>query len=109
MAVEPIMLAVSPVAVLPTQTIVATVHTLRRNKLTVEFKNTDGSQTLDVTIYRRASLTGDYSPSNYGGLTGIPPGESRCADLDVSGSVDTQFRAQASGIGLTAQWAGVLQ
>lgn len=95
-------------SVLPTPTTILTVRVLDCGLMTVEVKNQDGSQTLDVQVWRRCSLDGDYSLSPYDYFTGIAAGASACADLDVRGCVDVQLRATASGIGLNCRVAGLL-
>ena len=94
--------------VLPTPTTLLTLGVKQFSQLTLEVENQDGTQTLDVLIWRRASVNGPYSLSPFDLLTGIAPGESRCVDIDVTGTVDFQLRAQASGIGLTCRTAGTL-
>jgi len=93
---------------LPTATTILTVDVRAWRQLTLEVKNLDGSQTLDVEIWRRCSDDGDYSLSPFDPFDAILPGASACADLDVSGSTHVQLRATASGIGLDCRTAGLL-
>ena len=95
-------------SVLPTPTTVLTTDVQAWKQLTLEVTNNDGSQTLDVNIYRRCSDSGPWSLSPFDGLVGIAAGDSVCVDLDVSGTTAIQLRATASGIGLSARIAGLL-
>jgi hypothetical protein len=95
-------------SVLPTPTTLFTAAVEQYKQLTVEVENLDGSQTLDVQVWRRASTTGSYSLSPLDLLSGIQPGESRCVDFDISGTLFIQLRATASGIGLSCRTAGTL-
>jgi hypothetical protein len=94
--------------VLPTPTTILTVDVKSWTQLTLEVSNNDGSQTLNVLVYRRCSDTGPWSLSPFDYLQNIAPGTSACADLDVSGTTAIQLRATASGIGLSARLAGLL-
>jgi hypothetical protein len=94
--------------VLPTPSTILTLAVLEWSQLTVEITNLDATQTLTVEIWRRCSNTGDFSKSPFDPFSGISPGDSACADMDVSGSTHIQLRATASGIGLSCRMAGLL-
>lgn len=94
--------------VAPTSTTLLSVNVKPFRQMTLEVENQDGSQTLDVTIWRRCSVDGEFSQSQLDLLSGMAPGESRCVDLDVSGTLDLEIRGVASGLGLTCRIAGTL-
>ena len=95
-------------AVLPTATLLLTVHVEDYSLLAMEFKNQDATQTLEVEVRRRCSRTGDYSVAPLLSYGIIQPGATHAADLDVRGSVDVQFWGTASGAGLNCRSAGML-
>lgn len=105
---KPLLITEVTKSVNPTPTLLATVHVEDWALLSVEFKNTDGSQTLAVEIRRRCSRTGDYSVSTLSDLSSIGPGVTLAVDIDVRGTVDVQFWGTASGIGLDTRFAGLL-
>lgn len=94
--------------VLPTPTLLRTLHVQGSSKLAIEFANADVSQTLDVTMKIRATRTGAYTTSTYSGLAGIVAGTPGCDVIDVGGLIDVQFWGVASGIGLSATSGGTL-
>jgi hypothetical protein len=96
-------------AVAPTPTLLASVHVDAWECLAMEFKNLDATQTLDITVKRRCSHTGDYSATAATDFLGILPGVTACASLEVWGSVDVQFWGVASGAGLNTRSAGLLR
>lgn len=100
----------SPVtqSVLPTPTTLTQVRVVQFKQLTVEVTNNDGSQTLSVSILRRCSDGGSFSPTGLLGLDSIGPGQTACVDIDVSGCTDVRLQGTASGAGLTARVAGML-
>lgn len=101
-------LGLSTIAVAPTATSLLRIRVEQWGLLTVEVENTDPSQELAVTVWRRLTSSSAWSQSTLSDLAAIGPGESRCVDLDIRGTTEIELRAQASGAGLTANVAGVL-
>jgi hypothetical protein len=101
-------IAPSTPSIPPTPFVILTVDVKSWSQLTLEVTNNDGSQTLNVLVYRRCSDSGPWSLSQFDYLQNIAAGASACADLDVSGTTAIQLRATASGVGLSARLAGLL-
>lgn len=97
------------IPVLPTETTITSVRVLGASSLCVDFKNTDGSQTLSIRVYRRASPTSDYSLIGTLGLDAIGPGATGSLNLEIGAECDIRFTGTASGIGLTTNFAGALR
>ena len=91
------------VSVGPTSTVMATVDIRDTRTCAVAVKNTDASQTLDVTLRRRCDSRDDFAPTNTPlELEAILPGEQRACDIDVGVHVELEVLGVASGAGLDA-------
>jgi hypothetical protein len=99
---------VTPKAVAPTPTLLATIHVEEYALLCMQFENLDATQTLDVTIKVRSSRTGNYAPNSFSELLGIAALTPAAVPIDVKGFVDIQFWGVASGAGLNCTISGLL-
>lgn len=94
------------VSVAPTQTTLATFDTSTTAILTVQVSNSDVSQTLDCTIWRRANPLVDFAATTMPDLLGIAAGGTAAVDIDCGGNVEVRVTGVASGAGLTAVVCG---
>ena len=67
-------------------------------------KNTDATQTLDVTVRRRATLADDFAEGQvFDEFTAIPPLTPRVVDFDCGVNTEVEVVGVASGAGLDAE------
>ena len=97
-------LARAAVAVTPTVTVLGgPISCVLGSAMRVEVINDDISQTLDVSFDKSEAATGPWGASDYGGLLGIQPGETRCVVVDVRWLKYVRLLGVASGAGLSAR------
>ena len=95
------------ISIAPVETTVGTFDTINTAWLTVQIYNSDSTQTCNgrLRLQARTDTTAQSLPraiSEWLGLDGIQPGETRCADYQVAGARVVEVTATASGVGLTA-------
>ena len=98
-ALAPQVLAPTTVAVAATSTVVATFDTKTSAVLSVQITNLDGSQVFTGLVTRRLDPTAPYAPTTLPDFSGIGPGGTVVADLDVRGTSQVQITGAMSGAG----------
>lgn len=97
-------LAATTIAVAPIETTLGIFDTINTTWLTIQIYNTSSTQTFNgrLRLSARQDQTAQLLPtavSEYLGLDGIQPLESRCVDVDVKGVRLIEVTGTMSGIG----------
>ena len=93
------MSAPATVHVLPTETVVLAAFDVSiASIVSLQVTNLDGSQTFDGTVYVALGSM-SLAPTPVAELTGVGPGVSRVAQVDVRGVSRLELRGVMSGVG----------
>jgi len=87
------------VAVAPTETTIQEYDCTNLRTLTVQITNTDGSQTLVCSVYRRQYSSQAWALSALSDFALLAAGQSVVADLDVSSTGFIKITGYMSGAG----------
>lgn len=90
------------VAVAPTGTTLGTVDVTKSKTVTIQVKNTDGSQTLACVVLRRAHPSLALVDSTLPDLASIAAGAEAAVDVDCGANYEIAVYGTASGAGLDA-------
>lgn len=87
------------VAILPTQTVLATWDVRSDDVLTVQIDNLDASQTFTGTLQRRLANTLDWAITGETDLSNVPPLTSVCVDINFGAARQLRLVGTMSGAG----------